>query len=129
MALAFPTALGGTGTTCRTTDEFGYGEHHNEISDNWRAFIDAHGLHINAFRSWRAYAHEALVQNSEAHRAFCSNVMQPLRAHLTAHLSDVKIVTCNYCNDCDQIVSTSFLGGVSPDGYLIGVFFGFVDVL
>ncbi|KDO19218.1 hypothetical protein SPRG_15661 [Saprolegnia parasitica CBS 223.65] len=109
-------------------DEYGYGEHHNEISDNWRAFIAAHGLHINAFRSWRAYAHKALVQNSDAHRAFCSDVIKPLRTHLTAHLSDVKFITCAYCDDRDQVTSMSFLGGVSPDGYLVGVFFGFVDV-
>ncbi|KDO29730.1 hypothetical protein SPRG_04847 [Saprolegnia parasitica CBS 223.65] len=103
---------------CSLQDECSYGEHHNEISDNWRAFMAAHGLHINAFRSWRAYAHKALVQNSDAHRAFCSDVIKPLRAHLTAHLSDVKFVTCAYCDDCDQVTSTSFLGGVSPDGYL-----------
>ncbi|EQC42269.1 hypothetical protein SDRG_00009 [Saprolegnia diclina VS20] len=70
-------------------DECSYGEY-NEISANWRAFITAHGLHINAFRSGRSGAQMALVTNSDAHRAFCRDVVQPLRAHLTAHLSDVK---------------------------------------
>ncbi|EQC25324.1 hypothetical protein SDRG_16787 [Saprolegnia diclina VS20] len=55
--------------------------------------------------------------------------MQPLQAHLRAHSSDVKIVTCDYRDSVDQIVSSSFVGGLTADGYLIGVFFGFVDVL
>ncbi|KDO19215.1 hypothetical protein SPRG_15658 [Saprolegnia parasitica CBS 223.65] len=107
----------------------GYGEEDNEIPDVWHAFIAAHGLHVNAFRSWRNYAYNALVANSEAHRSFCSNVIQPLQAHLRAHLSDVKIVTCDYRDGGGQIVSSSFVGGLTADGYLVGVFFGFEDVL
>ncbi|EQC42265.1 hypothetical protein SDRG_00005 [Saprolegnia diclina VS20] len=128
-ACAFCAAAGTVEENDELEKDGGYGEADNEIPDVWHAFLEAHGLHVNAFRSWRNYAYEALVENSEAHRAFCSNVMQPLQAHLRAHSSDVKFVTCDYRDGGDQIVSSSFVGGLTADGYLVGVFFGFEDVL
>ncbi|KAF0699173.1 Aste57867_10225 [Aphanomyces stellatus] len=70
---------------------------------------------------------DALINNSEQHRAFCSNVVRPLTAYMDATLTDVKFVTILSHHRCEPD-GMSFLGGLTADGYLVGMCIGFVNV-
>ncbi|EQC42267.1 hypothetical protein SDRG_00007 [Saprolegnia diclina VS20] len=98
-------------------------EEEDAVAVAWVSLVDAHGLHPNTSESWRQDAADALIHHRATHRAFCSNVLQPLHAQLTAHLADVKIVTCFEADVGAYKDSISFLAGVTRDGYIAGVFF------
>ncbi|OQR94113.1 hypothetical protein ACHHYP_01694 [Achlya hypogyna] len=110
-------------------DSGGYGDGEPKVSDAWKSFMEEKGLDSRAFLSWRSYAYERLVSEKDEHVEFCTRVVRPLKAYLESNLADVKLVTIDYRDDCDQIASTSFVGGLTTDGYLVGIYFCFIDVL
>ncbi|KDO19217.1 hypothetical protein SPRG_15660 [Saprolegnia parasitica CBS 223.65] len=113
-----------TAGTVQESAELQYESDSSPASDTWRAVVEANGLHPYILRGWRSYAYHALLFNRDTHRDFCRNVVQPLRAHLRAHLRDVKIVRCFNASPRE---AATILGGISTDGYLVGLWFGAFD--
>ncbi|OQR88379.1 hypothetical protein ACHHYP_06840 [Achlya hypogyna] len=111
--------------TTEEKDMLDYPQCYEEVTDIWTNIINKNGLEVFPFMPYPGSALRSLMEEKDDHAGFCATVVRPLKALLEGYLSDVKLLTVHSCDRADQSFASSFAGGLTTDGYLVGIYFGF----